>query len=69
MQNFSEPFDKIGTHLKNAQQSYTEADKRFEKATNTLENLLNSGDVRQLELEDEQGALTLPPATAAKKSA
>jgi DNA recombination protein RmuC len=69
MQNFSEPFDKIGTHLKNAQQCYTEADKRFEKATNTLENLLNSGDVRQLELEDEQGALTLPPATAAKKSA
>jgi DNA recombination protein RmuC len=69
MQNFSEPFDKIGTHLKNAQQCYTEADKRFEKATNTLENLLNSGDVRQLELEDEQGALTLPPATAAKRSA
>jgi len=34
-----------------------------------LENLLNSGDVRQLELEDEQGALTLPAATAAKKSA
>lgn len=69
MQNFSEPFDKIGTHLKNAQQCYTEADKRLEKATNTLENLLNSNDVRQLELEDEQGALTLPPPTAAKKSA
>jgi DNA recombination protein RmuC len=69
MQNFSKPFDTLGTHLKNAQQSYTEADKRFEKATNTLENLLNSGDVRQLELEDEQGALTLPPPTAAKKSA
>ena len=69
MQNFSKPFDTLGTHLKNAQQSYTEADKRFEKATNTLENLLNSGDVHQLELEDEQGALTLPPPTAAKKSA
>jgi DNA recombination protein RmuC len=69
LENFSEPFNKIGTHLKNAQQSYSEADKRFEKATNTLENLLNSGDVRQLELEDEQGALTLPPPSAAKKSA
>ena len=68
LENFSEPFGKIGTHLKNAQQCYTEADKRFEKATNTLENLLNSGDVHQLELEDEQGALTLPPPTAAKKT-
>jgi DNA recombination protein RmuC len=69
LENFSKPFDTLGTHLKNAQQSYTEADKRFEKAANTLENLLNSGDVRQLEIEDEQGALTLPPPNAAKKSA
>jgi DNA recombination protein RmuC len=69
LENFSEPFDKIGTHLKNAQQCYTEADKRFDKATNTLENLLNSGDVHQLELEDEQGALTLPPPAAKKTSA
>lgn len=68
LENFSEPFDKIGTHLKNAQQCYTEADKRFEKASNTLENLLNSGEVHQLELEDEQGSLTLPPSTAAKKT-
>jgi DNA recombination protein RmuC len=69
LENFSEPFDKIGKHLNNAQQCYTEADKRFEKATNTLENLLNSGDVHQLELEDEQGALTLPPPAAKKTSA
>jgi len=69
LENFSEPFDKIGKHLNNAQQCYTEADKRFEKASNTLENLLNSGDVHQLELEDEQGALTLPPPAAKKTSA
>ena len=69
LENFSEPFDKIGKHLNNAQQCFTEADKRFDKATNTLENLLNSGDVHQLELEDEQGALTLPPSAAKKTSA
>jgi hypothetical protein len=35
-----------------------------------MESLLNSGEIRQLELEDDQGALTLPPpANAAKKSA
>ena len=69
LENFSEPFDKIGTHLKNAQQCFSEADKRFEKATNTLENLLNSGEVHQLELEDDQGSLTLPAPKAANKSA
>ena len=69
LENFSEPFDKIGKHLNNAQQCFTEADKRFDKATNTLENLLNSGDVHQLELEDEQGALTLPPPAAKETSA
>jgi hypothetical protein len=34
-----------------------------------MDYLLNSGEGRQLELEDEQGALTLPPPTVAKKSA
>src|SRR5271166_5792162 len=34
LDTFSEHFDKLGTHLKNAQQSYTEADKRFDKASN-----------------------------------
>ena len=69
LENFNEPFDKLGTHLKNAAQSYAEAEKRLDKATNTLENLLNSGEVRQLEMEDEQGALTLPPPAAKKTSA
>jgi len=70
LEDFSKPFNTLGTHLKNAQQSYLDADKRFEKAQNTMESLLNSGEIRQLELEDDQGALTLPPpANAAKKSA
>jgi DNA recombination protein RmuC len=69
LENFNKPFATLGTHLKNAQLSYNEAEKRLDKTTNTLENLLNSGEVHQLELEDEQGALTLPPPTAAKKTA
>jgi DNA recombination protein RmuC len=69
LDNFNEPFEKIGKHLNNAQQCFSEADKRFDKAKNTLDNLLNSGDVHQLELEDEQGSLTLPPPKTAKKSA
>jgi hypothetical protein len=36
-------FEKLGTHLKNAQQSYSEADRRFEKAQNALENVLSGG--------------------------
>jgi len=40
---FAEVFEKLGTHLKNAQQSYSEADRRFEKAQNTLENVLSGG--------------------------
>jgi len=68
LDTFSEYFEKIGTHLKNAQQSYTEADKRFDKASNTLDNLLSSGDTAKPALEDAQDTLALPPA-AAKKSA
>jgi DNA recombination protein RmuC len=69
LDTFSEHFDKLGTHLKNAQQSYTEADKRFDKASNTMDNLLSSGDAGQPVLENEQEAPALPPPSAAKKSA
>src|ERR1700676_5099063 len=40
METFYAVFDKIGTHIGNAQKSYLEADKRFEKTQLTLENLL-----------------------------
>src|SRR5262249_35651871 len=39
---FGEVFERLGNHLKNAQASYTEADRRLEKTQNTFENLLNS---------------------------
>lgn len=71
LDSFSHSFDKIGTHLKNAQMSYSEADKRFDKASNSLDNLLDNGDVVGL-VDERQGTLALPPppaANAAKKSA
>ena len=66
---FGKSFGILGTHLKNAQQVYTEADKRFEKASNSLDNLLSNGEVGEL-IDGRQGTLALPPAAnAAKKSA
>ncbi len=70
LDTFSESFDKVGTHLKNAQLMYSEADKRLDKASNSLDNLLISGEVGEL-VDERQGTLALPPASgvAAKKSA
>jgi DNA recombination protein RmuC len=70
LDTFSESFDKVGTHLKNAQLMYAEADKRLDKASNSLDNLLISGEVGEL-VDERQGTLALPPASgaAAKKSA
>ncbi len=58
---FAEVFEKLGTHLKNAQQSYGEADRRFEKAQNTLENVL-SGGTPPVAIEGEQLPLGIPAA-------
>jgi len=69
LDTFSESFDKIGTHLKNAQQSFTEADKRFDRASNTLDSMLTSGDSMQPALEDVQAPPLALPASATKKSA
>jgi DNA recombination protein RmuC len=41
METFAEVFDKLGNHLKNAQQTYGEADKRFERAQSILGNMLS----------------------------
>ena len=65
METFGEVFEKLGTHLKNAQQSYSEADRRFEKAQNTLENVLSGGSPAP-SLEGEQIPLALPARTAGK---
>jgi DNA recombination protein RmuC len=68
MDNFADVFEKLGTHLKNAQQSYGEADKRFEKAHNALEGMLGVG-TAEATLEDPQDPLALPEEASAKKSA
>jgi DNA recombination protein RmuC len=52
MENFTDVFEKLGNHLKNAQQSYSEADKRLEKTQDTLGGMLG--------MAPAQGTLALP---------
>ncbi|HTZ32106.1 MAG TPA: DNA recombination protein RmuC [Methylomirabilota bacterium] len=68
LDQFSESFEKIGTHLKNAGLAYADADKRLDKASGSLDNLLDNRDTIGL-VDDRQGTLALPPAnnTAANK--
>ncbi|HUC55319.1 MAG TPA: DNA recombination protein RmuC [Candidatus Cybelea sp.] len=68
MEKFADKFVTLGTHLKNAQQSYSESDKLFERAHNTLETVLGAG-VPELPFENPQGVLPLPPEASIKKSA
>ncbi len=68
MNTFTEVFEKLGTHLKNAQQSYNESEKRLDKAQDTLVGLLGAGTV-DASLEGPQGTLALPSESAAKKTA
>jgi len=74
LETFTDVFEKLGTHIKNSQQAYTDADKRLEKTQNTLDNLLGTSST-QAALE-VQGTLALPmdstaaaPTAANKKSA
>jgi DNA recombination protein RmuC len=68
MEKFADKFSTLGTHLKNAQQSYSESDKLFERAQNTLETMLGAG-VPELPFENPQGTLALPREASAKKGA
>jgi DNA recombination protein RmuC len=68
LEKFADKFGILGTHLKNAQQSYSESDKLFEKAQGTLENMLGAGTVEALP-ENAAPGLALPPEASAKKSA
>ncbi|HKN73856.1 MAG TPA: DNA recombination protein RmuC [Candidatus Acidoferrum sp.] len=68
MTTFTDVFEKLGTHLKNAQQSYSDADKRLEKTQNALDSLVGSSAV-DASLENGQGTLVLPAQTSAKTSA
>jgi DNA recombination protein RmuC len=68
MEKFADKFGTLGTHLKNAQQSYGESDKLFEKAQNTLEGMLSAG-APDATLEDTQAKIAFPAEISAKKSA
>jgi DNA recombination protein RmuC len=37
--NFGDVYEKLGTHLRNAQQSYSDADRKLERARNSLDEL------------------------------
>src|SRR5437667_5932995 len=68
MEKFADKFTTLGNHLKNAQQSYSESDKLFERAQNTLETVLGAG-VPELPFEDPPATLVLPREASAKKGA
>ncbi len=68
LEKFADKFGTLGTHLKNAQQSYSESDKLFEKAQNTLEGMLGAGTADALP-ENSAAAPAFPPETIAKKGA
>jgi len=68
MEKFADKFATLGTHLKNAQQSYSESDKLFERAQSTLETMLGAG-VPELPFENPQGSLPLPQEASIKKGA
>jgi DNA recombination protein RmuC len=68
MATFTDVFEKLGTHLRNAQQSYGEAEKRLEKTQNTLDSLVGTS-AADASLENGQGPLELPAETSASTSA
>ena len=64
---FSDLFQKLGTHLKNAQQSHAEADKRLEKAQMTLEGMLRPGESSE-QLASGQQKYSLPSEAAKQRA-
>jgi DNA recombination protein RmuC len=66
--NFAETFEKVGTHLKNVQLSYQEADKRFDKTSSALEGMLEPTQLSSPEPEPPPSAQSMLPlsVTAAK---
>ena len=68
LDNFTEVFEKLGTHLKNAQQSYSESEKRLDKAKDTLDGLLGAS-ASDAALESAEAPPALPVETSAKQGA
>lgn len=58
MSAFSDIFEKLGTHLKNAQQSYADADKKLEKTQSTMHTLIGTS-AAEAALESGQRMLAL----------
>ncbi len=73
LEKLADKFSVLGTHLKNATQSYSEADKLLEKAQGTLQGMLGTGPAQlalpEIAPDNTQSALPLPQEAAAKKSA
>jgi len=67
LETFTTVFEKLGNHLKNAQQCYSEADKRLEKTQSTLDNLIGNS-LQDPLLEDLQIPLALPSPNAKTNS-
>ena len=65
MSAFSDIFEKLGTHLKNAQQSYADADKKLEKTQNTMHTLIGTS-AAEAALEHGQRMLALSLETDTK---
>jgi DNA recombination protein RmuC len=66
--SFTNVFEKLGTHLKNAQQTYSDADKKLEKTQNTMDSLIGNGPP-DAALDNGQGTLALSVETSAKNRA
>jgi len=58
MSAFTDIFEKLGTHLKNAQQSYADADKKLERTQSTMDTLIGAS-AAEAALENRQRALAL----------
>lgn len=66
--SFTEVFEKLGTHLKNAQQTYGDADKKLEKTQSTMDSLIGNGPPDAV-LDNGQGTLALSVETNTKRGA
>jgi DNA recombination protein RmuC len=65
--SFSDVFEKLGTHLRNAQQSYADADKKLEKTQNTMNSLIERTAADEaVELGQGELPLVLPAEITAK---
>jgi DNA recombination protein RmuC len=68
MDNFTQVFARLGTHLKNAQICFSESEKRLDKAQDTLAGMLG-GERPEPTLDSPQGTLALSADASSKKSA